>query len=91
MTGGLIGLNTSCMVHSPCRKGILQAFSAQGRLPIHAPLPPSQLQSSSAKRSSARKAGYQGVPGAYSEVAALKACPDFDPMPCEQFETAFQV
>jgi arogenate/prephenate dehydratase len=33
----------------------------------------------------------QGVPGAYSEVAACKACPDFDPLPCEQFETAFQV
>lgn len=37
------------------------------------------------------KVAYQGVPGAYSEVAARKACPDFDPLPCEQFEVAFQV
>ncbi|KAG2430647.1 hypothetical protein HYH02_013645 [Chlamydomonas schloesseri] len=39
---------------------------------------------------SAAKAAYQGVPGAYSEVAARKACPDFDPLPCDQFEVAFQ-
>ena len=32
----------------------------------------------------------QGVPGAYSEMAALKACPDWEPLPCEQFEVAFQ-
>jgi len=51
-----------------------------------------QLQPSSSKRSGqAGKAGYQGVPGAYSEMAALRACPEYDPMPCEQFETAFQV
>lgn len=36
------------------------------------------------------KAAYQGVPGAYSEVAARKACPDYDPLPCDQFEVAFQ-
>ncbi len=34
---------------------------------------------------------YQGVPGAYSEVASRKACPGYDPLPCEQFEVAFQV
>jgi arogenate/prephenate dehydratase len=31
---------------------------------------------------------YQGAPGAYSEGAALQACPDGEPLPCEQFETA---
>lgn len=36
------------------------------------------------------RVAYQGVPGAYSEMAALKACPGWDPLPCEQFETAFQ-
>lgn len=39
----------------------------------------------------AAKVAYQGVPGAYSEVAARKACPEFDPLPCDQFEVAFQV
>ncbi|KAG2500138.1 hypothetical protein HYH03_001720 [Edaphochlamys debaryana] len=39
---------------------------------------------------SAAKVAYQGVPGAYSEVAARKSCPDFDPLPCDQFEVAFQ-
>ena len=33
---------------------------------------------------------YQGCPGAYSEAAAMKACPGRDLLPCEQFETAFQ-
>lgn len=36
------------------------------------------------------RVAYQGVPGAYSEVASLKACPTYDPLPCEQFEVAFQ-
>ncbi|KGN64895.1 arogenate dehydratase/prephenate dehydratase 6, chloroplastic [Cucumis sativus] len=33
---------------------------------------------------------YQGVPGAYSEAAAGKACPNCVTIPCDQFETAFQ-
>lgn len=37
------------------------------------------------------RVAYQGVPGAYSEMAATKACPDAEPVPCEQFEVAFQV
>ncbi|GAX74348.1 hypothetical protein CEUSTIGMA_g1797.t1 [Chlamydomonas eustigma] len=48
-----------------------------------------QIQPTAVRRT-VGKAAYQGVPGAYSEVAALRACPDFDPMSCEQFETAFQ-
>ncbi|MEW5313383.1 MAG: hypothetical protein WDW38_004954 [Sanguina aurantia] len=39
---------------------------------------------------SAHKVAYQGVPGAYSEVASRKACPEFEPLPCDQFEVAFQ-
>ena len=34
--------------------------------------------------------GYQGVPGAYSEAAAMKACPGLELLPCDQFEVAFQ-
>ncbi len=36
------------------------------------------------------RVAYQGAPGAYSEMAALKALPNWEPMPCEQFEVAFQ-
>ena len=36
------------------------------------------------------RVAYQGVPGAYSEMAALKALPNGEPYPCAQFETAFQ-
>ncbi len=36
------------------------------------------------------RVAYQGMPGAYSENAARKACPDSEPLPCEQFEVAFQ-
>lgn len=39
---------------------------------------------------STNRVAYQGVPGAYSEAAALKACPGWEPLPCEQFEVAFQ-
>lgn len=34
---------------------------------------------------------YQGVPGAYSEVAALAACPGWRHAPCNNFESVFQV
>lgn len=33
----------------------------------------------------------QGVHGAYSESAAEKAYPNCQAVPCEQFETAFEV
>lgn len=36
------------------------------------------------------RAAYQGVPGAFSEMAALQACPGYELLPCEQFEVAFQ-
>lgn len=34
---------------------------------------------------------FQGVHGAYSESAAQKAYPNCEAVPCEQFETAFDV
>ena len=36
------------------------------------------------------RVAYQGVPGAYSEGAARRACPEAEPLPCDQFEVAFQ-
>eukprot|EP01018_Ginkgo_biloba_P008563 Gb_17286 [translate_table: standard] len=36
------------------------------------------------------RVAYQGVPGAYSEAAASKAYPRCEPIPCDQFEVAFQ-
>lgn len=34
---------------------------------------------------------FQGVRGAYSESAAQKAYPNCEAVPCEQFDTAFEV
>ena len=37
-----------------------------------------------------RRVAFQGFPGAYSEMAANQACPTLIPLPCEQFENAFE-
>ncbi|KAE8802634.1 Arogenate dehydratase/prephenate dehydratase 2, chloroplastic [Hordeum vulgare] len=37
------------------------------------------------------KVAYQGCPGAYGEAAAKKAYPSCETVPCEYFETAFQL
>ncbi|KAL0407256.1 UNVERIFIED_CONTAM: Arogenate dehydratase/prephenate dehydratase 1, chloroplastic [Sesamum latifolium] len=36
------------------------------------------------------RVAYQGIPGAYSETAALKAYPNCETVPCDQFEAAFK-
>ncbi|KAL0310722.1 UNVERIFIED_CONTAM: Arogenate dehydratase/prephenate dehydratase 1, chloroplastic [Sesamum angustifolium] len=36
------------------------------------------------------RVAYQGIPGAYSETAALKAYPSCETVPCDQFEAAFK-
>ncbi|KAF5751595.1 prephenate dehydratase family protein [Tripterygium wilfordii] len=40
--------------------------------------------------SSELRVAYQGVPGAYSEATAVKAYPNCETIPCDQFEVAFQ-
>ncbi|GAA0146491.1 dehydratase [Lithospermum erythrorhizon] len=45
---------------------------------------------SPSKDGSTEKVAYQGVPGAYSEAAALKAYPKCETVPCDQFEAAFK-
>ncbi|KAA8515515.1 hypothetical protein F0562_018874 [Nyssa sinensis] len=52
------------------------------------PLSATDLSSSPCNGSKVRVA-YQGVPGAYSEAAALKAYPKCETVPCDQFEAAF--
>lgn len=48
------------------------------------------VQSKAARRG-APVVAFQGSYGAYSEAAALDAIPKCQPLPCEHFETAFQV
>ena len=66
------------IVRSPCL--------TQSSFPKHG-CSPMQIIAPSTVRS---RVAYQGVPGAYSEGAARKACPDAEPLPCDQFEVAFQ-
>uniref|UniRef100_A0A5B6YWY5 Uncharacterized protein n=1 Tax=Davidia involucrata TaxID=16924 RepID=A0A5B6YWY5_DAVIN len=53
------------------------------------PLSATNLSSSPSDGSKVRVA-YQGVTGAYSEAAALKAYPKCETVPCDQFEAAFK-
>ncbi|CAN6878300.1 unnamed protein product [Brassica oleracea] len=53
------------------------------------PLTANSLTSSAWDDSKVR-ISFQGIPGAYSETAALKAYPNCETVPCDQFETAFQ-
>ncbi|WZY97533.1 hypothetical protein YC2023_069862 [Brassica napus] len=53
------------------------------------PLTANSLTSSAGDDSKVR-ISFQGIPGAYSETAALKAYPNCETVPCDQFETAFQ-
>ncbi|KAH6777256.1 arogenate dehydratase 1 [Perilla frutescens var. hirtella] len=36
------------------------------------------------------RVAYQGIPGAYSETAALKAFPESETVPCDEFEAVFK-
>ncbi|KAG6695296.1 hypothetical protein I3843_09G090800 [Carya illinoinensis] len=53
------------------------------------PLTANDLSSSPSDGSKVRVA-YQGLPGAYSEAAALKAYPKCETVPCDQFEETFK-
>ncbi|KAL8152215.1 hypothetical protein V2J09_009975 [Rumex salicifolius] len=50
----------------------------------------SKRRSESRSNGSRMRVAYQGVRGAYSELAAETAYPDCEPVPCEQFDTAFE-
>ncbi|KAJ8637000.1 hypothetical protein MRB53_011267 [Persea americana] len=64
-------------------------FSPKQPQELPRPLTIANLTTSGSQGSRIRVA-YQGVPGAYSESAAAKAYPSCEPVPCEEFETAFQ-
>lgn len=55
------------------------------------PLTSTDLSKLQSEEGSQIRVAYQGVPGAYSESAAEKAYPNCETVPCEQFETAFEV
>lgn len=52
--------------------------------------PLSATDFSVSKNGSNVRIAYQGSSGAFSEAAALKAYPECEPVPCEQFELAFK-
>lgn len=59
--------------------------------PISLPRPlTSSGRSDSSSNGSRMRVAYQGVSGAYSELAAETAYPNCEPVPCEEFDTAFE-
>ncbi|RVW56771.1 Arogenate dehydratase/prephenate dehydratase 2, chloroplastic [Vitis vinifera] len=62
----------------------------RGKESVRGPLSSTHLSNKLSDRSRLRVA-YQGVHGAYSESAAEKAYPNCQAVPCEQFETAFEI
>lgn len=54
------------------------------------PKPLSETDLSASSRGSNMRVAYQGLPGAFSEAAAIKAYPQCETVPCEQFEVAFK-
>ncbi|QCD79745.1 prephenate dehydratase [Vigna unguiculata] len=54
------------------------------------PLTTIDISSSSSSNGSKVRVAFQGLPGAYSEDAALKAYPKCETVPCDNFESAFK-
>ncbi|TKY54003.1 Arogenate dehydratase/prephenate dehydratase 1 [Spatholobus suberectus] len=54
------------------------------------PKPLTAIDISSPRDGSKLRVAYQGLPGAYSEDAAMKAYPKCEAVPCDNFETAFK-
>jgi arogenate/prephenate dehydratase len=76
---------------SSSHAGILRPIQAisSGSSPSSSPIYLSASPDQATPQTS-KLVGYQGCPGAYSEAAAMKACPGLELLPCDQFEVAFQ-
>lgn len=77
----------------PTRLQSMEASNETGKRsrdlgPLPKPLTSTDIRAS-AKGSNVRVA-YQGSPGAFSELAALKAYPQSETVPCDQFEVVFK-
>ncbi|GAB2275064.1 Arogenate dehydratase 2 [Dionaea muscipula] len=57
---------------------------------VSEPLSSKGFKASPAAEGSRLRVAYQGVSGAYSELAAEMAYPNCEAVPCEQFDTAFE-
>ncbi|CAL1357715.1 unnamed protein product [Linum trigynum] len=77
------GNNNSSDGAVPAACNVLTQDSPPRRL-TSAPVPNSECGGSPLR------VAYQGLCGAHSESAALKAYPNCEPVPCDQFETAFE-
>ncbi|KAI3948855.1 hypothetical protein MKX01_022269 [Papaver californicum] len=73
-----------CQEESIKREELQKSFTSLAR-----PLSVSNL-SASAGDGSKERVAYKGVPGAFSEVAALKAYSKCEAVPCDDFEVAFK-
>lgn len=89
-TGGLVSADTLPSLMVPRASPSAQSSKGDSKPASTSATTPSVEQLSSGGFRPLSRVAYQGAPGAYSEMAALKALPGWEPMPCPQFETAFQ-
>ncbi|KAK9079143.1 hypothetical protein SSX86_000813 [Deinandra increscens subsp. villosa] len=59
-------------------------------LPVEKLPKPLSITGRDPKHGSTLRVAYQGVSGAYSEAAAVKAYPECEAIPCDEFEAAFR-
>eukprot|EP00877_Chromochloris_zofingiensis_P008389 jgi/Chrzof1/3803/Cz13g09120.t1 len=89
----LSALQASFASAQVCRSSFPVATSGQSQIlttALIAKATNKSIEELNMSQTSPDRVAYQGVPGAYSEMAARKACPHCEPLPCDQFEVAFQ-
>ena len=86
MSGKPVGLPEVAEGSGGLRGGVMRGERVMSNASSSSP----SLSNSLASSSSPQLVAYPGVPGAYSEGAALAAVPGCSPLPCEQFSDAFE-